>query len=358
MKNIYNNHLSAPKYLMMSSYALDISDQSIRYGKLVPSRNGFQIVHATEVFLSGGVVVSGKIEDDRALVKALTEIRIKEKMLFVRISLPEEQMYLFNLVLPIMPYKDIRETILLQIEEHVPLLASDIVFDFDLVRESETHITVQVSASSAILIESYLSVFEQAGLVPLSFEIEAQSIARAVIPADYKGTAMIVDFGQTRTGISIADAGRVLFTSTFSIGGRDLSEMIAKNFNVSISEAEKMKMIYSQGNSIDSEIFPIILNGISVLRDELNKHYSYWHTHEAEDGKLRPKIEKIILCGGNANLSGVAEYFEASLHLPVEHADVWVNILDIKNEIPQVAFRDSLSYATVLGLSLLDFNLE
>jgi Tfp pilus assembly PilM family ATPase len=97
---------------------------------------------------------------------------------------------------------------------------------------------------------------------------------------------MIVDFGDARTGVSISINGRVLLTTTLSIGGADLTNMIAKNFSLSFDEAEKMKHEYGLDKMSKAEdIFPAILNGISVLRDELNKQYTYWETHNSGDTK-------------------------------------------------------------------------
>jgi hypothetical protein len=38
--------------------------------------------------------------------------------------------------------------------------------------------------------------------------------------------------------------------------------------------------------------------------------------------------------------------------MPVELANVWVNVLSFDNEIPPIEYLDSLNYATVVGLAL------
>ena len=360
MKRKYNYQFPTPRYLSMPSCALDISDQSIKYGELIAGSHGILIGRYNQEIIPDKVIVSGKIMNPSLLVEILKKIHIKENITFVRVSLPEEQMYLFTLVLPRLPHEQLRETILLQLEEHIPLSATDAVFDYDVMKETETNITVQVAATAATLIESYLSVFEQSNLIPISFELEAEAIARAVVPNDYPLSVMIVDFGQTRTGISIAEAGRVLFSSTFDMGGKDLTAIMAKDFNISFEEAEKMKKTYGRTttNAEQNNIFQSIINGVSVLRDELNKHYVYWQTHTSEDGQPHAKIEKIILCGGDANLAGIVEYLSVTMKVPVEYANAWVNILDTTTTVPTMPFDDSLSYVTVLGLALGDFETE
>ena len=132
--------------------------------------------------------------------------------------------------------------------------------------------------------------------------------------------------------------------------------MLAKNFSLTFEEAEELKKSYGlSATSKDNDIFPVIINGVSVLRDELDKQYIYWKTHSEDNGFEHKKIERIILCGGNANLVGLAEYLEASMKIKVEYANVWTNISDMKMSVPEMSFENSLSYVTVLGLSLGSF---
>jgi len=352
MKRLYNKYFPTPSYLSMRSCAIDISDKSIKYGELVPTHSGIRLNKYGKEKIPEGVVVSGKIEQENGLIKILRKIKEKENLHFIRVSLPEEQMYLFTLTVPKVNDNNLRDIILLQIEEYVPLKAPDSIFDYDIIREDDKNIFVEVVAIASATIESYLSVFDKVGLVPISFEIEAQAIARAVIPANDMGPVMIVDFGDARTGVSISKNGRVFLTTTLSIGGTDLTNMIAKNFSLSFDEAEKMKQEYGVEEASQAKnIFPAILNGISVLRDELNKQYTYWETHNSNNEK-HEQINHIILCGGDANLAGLSEYLESSMKIKVENANVWVNILDTENSVPDMSFEESLSYATVLGLSL------
>lgn len=352
MKRLYNKYFPTPSYLSMSPCAIDISDKSIKYGELTPSPYGLRFSKYGKEKLGEGVVVSGKIEKEDELIRVLKKIKDKENLHFVRMSLSEEQMYLFTLSIPKTTGDNIRDIISLQIEEHIPLKAPDSVFDYDVIREDDKNIFVEVVAIANSTIESYLSVFSKAGLMPISFEVEAQAIARAVIPSGDTSPTMIVDFGDARTGVSISKNGRVFLTTTLSFGGVDLTNMIAKNFSLSFDEAEKMKHEYGVEEASKAQnIFPAVLNGISVLRDELNKQYKYWETHDTNNTN-HEKINHIILCGGNANLAGLSDYLELSMKIKVDNANIWVNILDEKSPVPEMSFEESLGYATVVGLSL------
>ena len=102
----------------------------------------------------------------------------------------------------------------------------------------------------------------------------------------------------------------------------------------------------------NKEVFETLLMSISVLRDEISRHYIYWHNSKDKENQEPKHIEKIILCGGDANLMGLLPYLVSSLRIPVELANVWVNVTKFEAGIPQISFAQSLRYATTVGLAL------
>ncbi|MEX2029207.1 MAG: pilus assembly protein PilM [Candidatus Paceibacterota bacterium] len=355
-KNFYTRFFPIPRFLMSPSFGLDISDESLKFVELVPTKSGVKLGRYGERKIPAGIIESGKIKNPQQLEKVLIALREEEGVKFVRVSLPEEQVYLFQLKLDKSGLENIREGIELSLEEYVPIAAQDAIFDYEILREDEQKLELHVAAIPKNIIENYLSVFRNSLMSVQSFELEAQAITRAVVKRGDKGTYMIVDFGQTRSGIFIVSEGVVIFTSTLNLGGRMLTTMIKKNFNVTLEEAEKMKRQYGlQRNVENKEIFAVLLNGVSVLGDEIVKLSLYWHTHKDENGKDRPPIKKVILSGGDANLIGLVEYFSISTKNKVEVGNVWINIIDTAKKTPEISFNRSLTFAAALGLALGDF---
>jgi type IV pilus assembly protein PilM len=351
----YKKFFPTPKFLSRPSFGLDISDESVKFIEFLETRKGIRIGHFGERAIPPGVIESGKIAEAKRLKEILLRLRKEENINLVRASLPEEQIYLFRLKLPKEGAKNIREMIELSLEEHVPVPPAEVVFDYELFQEDEQYFDVEVAAVPKAIIETYLSIFTNCGFVVPSFELEAQALARAVIKNGDKDVYMIVDCGKKRTGISIVDHGVVALTSTVDMGGVMLTKLIEKNFKVSFEEAEKMKIKYGlTRNTENQEVFSTLLNGVSIIRDEVDKHFIYWHTHKDEDGKDRPPVKKIILCGGDSNLIGFAEYLSISMRQNVELANVWLNVASPGDYIPEMSFESSLSYATAIGLALAD----
>ncbi|MFA6273720.1 MAG: pilus assembly protein PilM [Candidatus Paceibacterota bacterium] len=355
-KSLYKRFFPTPHFISAPSFGVDISEESLRFVELVNTRHGIRLGKYGEVKIPKGVIESGKIIKPNVLQEILVKIKKEQGVKSVRVSLPEEQIYLFKLRLEKDGLKNIKEGVELCLEEHVPVPAPEAVFDYEILNETEKFLEIQVAVVQKNITEGYLSIFESSGISVSAFEFEAQSIARAVIKEGDLDTYMIVDFGENRTGISIVSHGVIMFTSTLDVGGEMLTNLIQKNFKIGFEEAEKIKKQHGlQRNAVNKEMFSVLLNGVSILRDEIGKHFIYWHTHKDEFGKDNPPIKKIILCGGNSNLIGLSEYFSITMKNSVELANVWINILNVEKIIPEINFEQSLSFVVALGLALGNF---
>jgi len=342
-----------PKFLEMPAIGLDISDESIHFLELSAGKGGFVVKNFGEKKIPKEIIKSGEIKDTEKLSKILSAIASKFSSNFVNVSLPEQRAYLLKLRIPKIKRSEIRNSLELQLEDNVPIPASEAVFDYDIIEEREKDIEVALAVFPSNTIGNYITALKNSRLVPISFEIESQAIARSVIPHGDRGTFMVVDFGKIKTGISVVSEEIVRFTSTIDIGGFILDKSIEKLMSVSLEKAEEIKkekgIIKDEENG---ELFLTMMSFVGVLKEEINKHYIYWHTHKDQYGSKRPKIEKIILCGGDANLIGLPEYLSSGLHVPVEIANVMVNVNSFERYIPPVDFNKSLCYATSIGLAL------
>lgn len=359
--SLFYSLFPTPEFLRMPSVGLDVSDKSVRFLGFTYDGKKLKISQHADKKIESGIVESGKIKDEAKMKEVLASLKKEYNLQFVRVALPEEQAYLFKMTVPLVKKTELRESILLQLEEYVPIKAADSVFDYEIIKEGADSYDLQVSVIPTSVAESYVSIFTESGLMPISFEIEAQAIARAMIKGGDMGTYMIIDFGQSRTGISIVSGGAVAFTSTVDIGGFLITQSIAKELSLTTKEAEDIKrkngLIKDKDASTGKEgkeVFSVILNVIATLRDEINKHYIYWHTHKESEGTSVRKIEKIILCGGDSNLPGLPDYLARSMRVNVELGNVWVNVYGEDGGVPEISFKDSLTYATAVGLALAD----
>ncbi len=353
-KTSRNIFFPPPNFILMPAAGIDISDRNIKYAELVPTSSGHSLKSYGAVALPAGIIEGGRILDSQKLQDALRTLVRTKNLSFVRAVLPEAQTYFFQTTIPdAKTEEELRNTIELTLEEHVPIPVIDAVFDFKVENRSSTDATVSVVVTTRSVVESYAEVFGNAGMTLLSLEQEDEALARTIVKEGDDRARLIVDFGEVKTGIAVICGSRVYFTATVNMGGQMLTKTLVNHFNISVEEAEQMKRTYGlRRNSPDQDFFALLVNNISVLRDEINKHFIYWHTHPDEKGIPRPQIEEIILVGGDSNLVGLSDYLSTSLHVKTVVADVWANITLPEHGVPEIPLGESLSYATAIGLSL------
>lgn len=347
-----------PRYLTLPSVGVDISDTSMKYVGLELSLRPHSRRKLTvwgDIDIPSGVLSRGEVTDVHQLTAVLTEFKAKTNAEFVRVSLPEERAYLFETeVKRDIPLAEIRNTLEFRLEENVPIPSRDVFFDYEVLPHysNERSVQVVVAAYARDTILQYHEACVAAKLTPLSFEVEAQAMAHAVVPTGQRETVMVVDFGKTRTGIGIVSMGTLLYTSTIDIGGGNLSQAMRKVLG-EVSEEELTTVKNTQGlirTAGDSRVYDALIGTVSVIRDEIASRMQYWHLKEIPHPARR--IKKIILCGGSVNLKGLPEYFTETLGINCERANVWTNLYTFNEEIPPIEKRFSYGYATAIGLAL------
>jgi type IV pilus assembly protein PilM len=356
LRQSFAQHLPPPEFLTMPSLGVDISDTSLKYIQFGEPKRGVRpLLKWGEVEILSGVLDRGQVNDPAKLVAVLKECKEKTGATFVRVSLPEERAYLFETEIKrSMPVKEIRSFLEFRLEENVPIPARDAFFDYDILEGETTDKTLRVvvAAYSRETILHYFDACEEAGLIPLSFEVEAQAMVRAVLPPDATGAHILVDFGKTRTGVGIVLDGALMYTSTIDFGGNQLSEVLRKELG-EVSEGELTLIKNTQGlikGVHDTRSYDALISTVSVIKDELSSRIQYWH-----DGDYKPqnrRINSIVLCGGSSNLKGLPEYFTETLGIKTVRANVWQNAFSYDAYIPPISARYSYGYATAIGLAL------
>ena len=357
-KSFFLDYFPPPDYLAMPAVAFDISDRSLKYAQLRRKKGLLRLAKFGREAIPEGLIESGEIKKEGELVDFLRSLREKMRIEYVTISLPEEKGFLSKVRLPQMDESEIRGALEVQLQENIPLSADDAIFDFEIEdwgsekKDSPNFMEINLSAFPKRLVEVYRDVLRSAGFKPLAFEMEAQSSSRAIIPYGAKESFLIVDLGKTRTTFIIVENEKVQFTSTVKVGGDQFDMAVAKSLNLKKEEAEKIKA--ERGlvkNKTNDEVFTSLIPLVSAIKDEISKHVKYWDFRK-RGRNSQNKIEKIMLCGGNSTIPGFKEYLSYESRLPVELANPWVNIVSFDEYIPEIDLKDSLVYATALGLAL------
>lgn len=343
--------LSVPASLALPAAGVDISAGSIKCMQFTRERGRLVVGGYAEVPLAEGVFVDGDIEKEDIIIEALRALRLKHRVRYAVASLSERKSYLYQTVAR-PDQTQLTEAVEFDLEAHVPLPPSETIFDYQVVRTTQTGTVLAVTAFARRVIDTYERVFRTAGIVLRGLEIESHALARAALSEkDRERVVMVVDMGKRSTRIAVADHGVVSYTATVDVGGDMLTQALMKRFNLETDKAEEMKnqrgFLLGAGNA---DVVEAVASSISVLRDELVRHVTFWNSATGTDVS-RDTVERVVIAGGNANMIGLAEYLSGALFLPVVVADVWQNVFSLDHYVPTMPMNESLEFAPAIGLA-------
>jgi type IV pilus assembly protein PilM len=343
-----------PSLLVRVGAGVDISDNSIKWIELTAAPHGWEIGVYGYAALDAGIVVEGVVKDAVKLGAAIAALRAKiGGVKSVHAALPEEAGYVFSMTVPSAHDRmEVMHMIEFELEGRVPLHADQAVYDYDVVSHSETGVEISVAVFPIALVEGYVRAFEAGGIELRSLEIEASSIARAVVPQGASDVSLLVDFGRTRTGFAILKGSMPIFTSTVAVGGKSLTETVMTALSVSDMEANTFKDEVGLLSKDDERVHEAVMGTAATLSDEILRHYRYWDTRRNEAGERVTPVARVLLAGGSATLKGLPEYIASRVQAPTSLVDVWGNVCSFDAYIPPIDQKQSLGFATAVGLAL------
>lgn len=160
---------------------------------------------------------------------------------------------------------------------------------------------VLVVATQNDAVSRFRSIVSQCKLEASFFEIEIFSSVRANFEHELS-LVLLMDFGASRTKISLVEFGMVKACHSVNRGGADISAAISQSLSISFTEAEKMKKEFGlYGNGTDKTLADIIqIHANYIFSETNNVLLGYERNHNRT-------ISKVILSGGGALLKGLKE---------------------------------------------------
>lgn len=357
-----------PDFLALKSpaFGIDISSSSLKIVKLKKKRKGFALASFGEQKIKPGVIEEGEVKNEEALTKAIKEgiSKVKGEKLgikYVVCSLPEERSFLQVIQMPKLKKEDLKKAVQYEAENHIPLPIDEVYLDSQIIPPVYNHLDhsdILIIAFPRKVVDPYIYCLKKAGLQPRILELESSAVARALIKKEVTTYSLaLIDIGEVETSFIIFAGYSLRFTSAISISSQKFTEAIARNLKIDLEEAEKLKLKYNFKNKkVQNKKILEILNPLfSELGEEIKKRLDYYRTHSFHE-HLPPGhkgIQKILLCGGGANLEGIDGFLSDQFKIPVELGNPWVNILpEPQKETSQLPYKESLRYTTALGLAL------
>ena len=352
-KNLLINFFGLPNYLSMPAVGIEISNRSIKYVEFIKRDGVLNLEDFGEISIDPGIVENGSIIKKDELVKILSGLKTNFSSNFVRLSIPEEKVYIFNTKIPLVKDSEIRQALEFRIEENVPLKLDEVIFEYDILGKEGGEILLNVSVISKEVISGYTDVLVLSGLCPVAFDVESIIVAKTII--EDKKSAIILNIKEDSSVLSSVVFGVVRSTFIIPVGESLIKESLLKIKSIKNLDFSKSGFFYSPEISLNTDVSDSLLNVFSILKDEVEKFNDFYVSQTKDKIPGFNGFDSIILCGKSAVLPGLTNHINQNLNIKVEVANPWIHVFDVNDKIPSLKFEESLGFVSSIGSSLMSY---
>lgn len=334
---------------------LDIGSRTIKVGEVMNTKSGYRLKNFGSVNITPGVIEEGELQDPEAVARFIRELYKSNgiKAQNVAISIGGYSVIVKKISIQAMSEEELNEAISHEAEQYIPFDISEVNLDFQILGEAESspeQMNVLLVAAKKEMIAEYIELVQSAGLNPCIIDVDAFALQNIFeINYDLPDEAVaLIDIGAGKTSLNIVKGDSSLFMRDVSLGCHQINEQIVSSLDCSEEEAEAIKIDEKQKKMSPDEYSEIISSISTDWCEEIRKALDYYYSTDPEDS-----IQRIILSGGGAHISGLRELLASELSTEVENINPF-GAIDINSKKFEPSYLQQIApqAAICLGLAL------
>ena len=247
----------------------------------------------------------------------------------------------------------------MQADQYIPFPMDEVAYDFEVLGPSEKDgesIDVLLVASRSENVEQRRAAASSAGLSARIVDVEAFALENACRLMTHQmpdggidHSVAVVDFGASSTTFSVLRNLKVSYTRDFAFGGQQLTEEIMRTYGLSMEEAGRAKKEGGLPHNYQAEV-------LDPFIDDMTQQVSRSLQFYLASGTGREQPDKILVCGGCANIPGVADVVQSRVGIEAERGDPLGQMKLSSRARAQAVQRDATALLTACGLALRSFD--
>ena len=348
-----------------SVLGIDIGSSTIKVVQL-KKKNGKAILETYGAISLGpyantdiGAVTNLQVDDiSKALIDVIKESNVTTS--YGLMSIPSSSSLIFTISLPNKVNEDQYSNVVpIEARKYIPVPISEVTLDWSIIPPESESIRDNKEGNNLTLLEKtevlivaihndiisrYQEILKKTEIESNSFEMEIFSNIRSSFNHDLS-PVLLMDFGASKTKLSIVDAGVVRVFHVVNRGSQDITRNISQSLGIPFSEAENLKRSVGLVGSNNKEVESIVKLSIDyIFSSTKSVVLSY-------EKKYNRNISKIVLTGGGSLLKGLHETTSSNFNVEVVRSNPFA-----KTEAP--AFLEPIleasgpEFSVAVGLAL------
>jgi general secretion pathway protein L len=225
-------------------------------------------------------------------------------------ALPGDRITGRRLRLPFRDRRKLSQAVPLEVEDDLPLDAENLVVDWELVGGDKREAEVAANVAPRIEVARLLDLLGEADASPRVVEAEGLVLGNLSLWFPLDGVQLVVDLGHRKTTLCLCIEGEPLAARTVPLGGRALTEALARDRGVDLREAERIKCeegVAPGGAGAASQV-------LDRIAREIVRTLGSFEPVLVEFGAAR--VDGLTLIGGGAHLPGVEAWLGERVGVP------------------------------------------
>jgi len=344
-----------------SIVAIDIGSYTLKVAEFSQDKGGSLVLENfffTDLELDPSKEINPLPLVQDSLAKIFKERHIKHKKIAYTIS-GQSVFPKFIKLPPIDRPEKLKQIIKYEAQQNVPFPIDQVVWDYQIISPpGSVEYEVALFAVKSDVIEENYAMMTHIGLTPILTDVAPMATYNS-FRNSYglaSGCSLIVDIGARTTNLIFIEKDR-FFCRSIPVGGNNLTQSIATEFQVPFAEAEKLKRskgfvglggAYEDPKDPDvARISKLIRQGMTRLHAEITRSTNFYRTQQG--GK---SADRLYLCGGSSIMTYTPQFFKEKLNVEVEYLNPLQNI-KVSPRISEENISSSVhSLSELTGLAL------
>ncbi len=252
---------------------------------------------------------------------------------------------------------DMEHQLSMDANQYIPFPVEEVSLDFSVLGPAEQPemVNVLLACARSEKVDVCVEALEGAGLTPRVVDVEVYAIENAYntfikdhLGIDANEVVALFDVGASITSLHVIHQNRNIYNREQDFGGTKLTEDIMKRYGLSYEEAGLTKRQGGLPESYESEALQDF--NAELIRN-INQSLQFFFSTSGHGN-----VDRILLAGGCASISGLDGIVEEQIGVPVQVADPLAGV-DLASRINKDAIQaDSPALLTALGLALRSFD--
>jgi len=308
---------------------IDIGHHSIKVMQLERTELGWKVAQYASCPTPEDSVLEGNVSKPELVAAALKTLLKENKMTskLCHVSVASHLAVVRTVKMPKMTEQVLRKSIRFEVGRYIPNSVDDSYVEFEILNEELEggQMEVMIVACPKDLVNSRVFACQLAGLEVESVDLEPFASHRSLIESDTvygwgSKTFALLDLGARNTTVSIISNGRFVLTRTIPQGSHTLTEALQGFFKIATGDAEMGKSqldvsLLLSNEPIDNPPLRVLQPHLDEMLRELRRSLNFAQA-QGENADL-PPVTHLILSGGGAKLTGLADLLAKKLDLKV-----------------------------------------